>query len=75
MIRNALTEANGKISSDNISVCSIRGGNIFGEHEVIFYSCKDEIVLLKHSVSSREAFAEGAISAMIWTAYQTNGFL
>lgn len=73
MIRNALAEANGKISSDNISVCSVRGGNIFGEHEVIFYSCRDEIVTFKHSVSSRETFAEGAISAMIWTAYQTNG--
>lgn len=73
MIRNALAEANGRISADNISVCSVRGGNIFGEHEVIFAHCRDEVVTFKHSVSSRETFANGAINAMIWIADQANG--
>ncbi len=36
MIKEALINANNKINSDKINICSIRGGNIFGEHEVIF---------------------------------------
>lgn len=62
MIKDALLDANNAINRDNISICSIRGGNIFGEHEVIFANCKDEVVTFKHQVSSREPFADGAIA-------------
>lgn len=73
MIKDALTNANKKINPDKINICSIRGGNIFGEHEVIFANCKDEVLTFKHQVTSRETFADGAIEAMIWTAKQSNG--
>lgn len=73
MIKDALVNANRKIDPEKIDICSIRGGNIFGEHEVIFANCKDEVVTFKHQVSSRETFADGAIKATIWTANQPNG--
>lgn len=73
MIKEALLDANTKINQDKVNICSIRGGNIFGEHEVIFANCKDEVVTFKHQVSSRETFADGAIEISVWTAKQTNG--
>jgi len=73
MIRDALIKANPRFRKEDINICSVRGGNIFGEHEVIFANCKDEVVTYKHSVSSREAFAEGAIEVLIWLVTQTNG--
>ncbi len=45
-----------------IGMHSVRGGNIVGEHEVIFAG-HDEIITLSHSARSREVFARGAISA------------
>ena len=73
MIKNALLDANDTINIDKISICSIRGGNIFGEHEVIFANCKDEVVAFKHQASSREPFADGAIEVSKWMVKQTNG--
>ena len=73
MIKNALLDANNTINRDKVSICSIRGGNIFGEHEVIFANCKDEVVTFKHQASSREPFADGAIEISKWIVKQTNG--
>lgn len=73
MIKNALLDSNNTINIDKVSICSIRGGNIFGEHEVIFANCKDEVVTFKHQASSRESFADGAIEVSKWTIKQTNG--
>ena len=66
MIKEALLDANSTINGDKVTICSIRGGNIFGEHEVIFANCKDEVVTFKHQVSSREPFADGAIEVSKW---------
>ena len=73
MIREALTMANPNLSTEKINICSIRGGSIFGEHEVIFANCKDEVMTFKHQVSSRETFADGAVEAMVWTSRQNSG--
>lgn len=73
MIRDALIHANKRLKREDINICSVRGGNIFGEHEVIFANCKDEIVTFKHCVSSRETFADGAIEVLIWMVTQPNG--
>lgn len=73
MIKDALLDANTTIDRDKVTICSIRGGNIFGEHEVIFANCKDEVVTFKHQVSSREPFADGAIEVSKWIINQTNG--
>ena len=56
-----------------MNICSVRGGNIFGEHEVIFANNNDEVITFKHQVSSRETFADGAIKATVWTAGQGAG--
>lgn len=74
MIKKALLDANSTITSDKVNICSIRGGNIFGEHEVIFANSKDEVVTFKHQASSREPFADGAIEISKWMISQTNGF-
>lgn len=73
MIKDALVNANNTIDKDKVTICSIRGGNIFGEHEVIFANCKDEVVTFKHQVSSREPFVDGAIEVSKWIINQTNG--
>ena len=73
MIKNALLSAGKRLNDEDINICSVRGGNIFGEHEVIFANSKDEVVTFRHSVSSREPFVDGAIEVMIWMASQANG--
>lgn len=45
-----------------IGISSVRGGNIVGDHEVIFAS-RDELIELRHSAMSREVFASGALRA------------
>lgn len=49
-------------TKNEIGIHSVRGGNIIGEHEVIFAG-DDEIISLSHSATSREVFASGAILA------------
>ena len=73
MLREALVEANDRLTEGEINICSVRGGNIFGEHEVIFANSKDEVTTYRHQVSSRETFSEGAIEIALWTAKQENG--
>ena len=73
MIKEALLDANSRLDGDKINISSIRGGNIFGEHEVIFANCKDEVVTFRHQVSSREPFADGAIEIANWLPGQVNG--
>ncbi|MBN1834578.1 MAG: 4-hydroxy-tetrahydrodipicolinate reductase [Spirochaetales bacterium] len=46
----------------DIGIHAVRAGTIVGEHEVIFAG-KDEIVELRHSASSRQIFALGALQA------------
>lgn len=45
-----------------IGVHAIRGGNIIGDHEVIFAG-QGEVIEIKHSAISREVFAVGALKA------------
>lgn len=51
-----------KRSKSEIGMHSIRGGNIVGDHEVIFAGT-DEIIEIKHHAASREVFATGALRA------------
>lgn len=51
-----------KRKKTEIGLHSVRGGTIVGEHEVIFAG-NDEVIEIKHSASSREVFAVGAIRA------------
>jgi len=52
----------GKISPELIDINSLRIGNIFGNHKVIFDSVSDT-VSIEHNAKSRRGFAEGALLA------------
>lgn len=54
-----------KRPNKQIGIHSIRGGNIVGEHDVIFAG-HDEVITLSHHASSREVFALGAIKAALF---------
>lgn len=54
-----------KRGCNEIGIHSIRGGNIVGEHEVIFAG-RDEVVSIKHEASSKKIFAQGALRAAIF---------
>ena len=58
---------------DEIGFSSIRGGNIPGEHTVIFHG-ENESIELTHRAFNREIFADGAIHAAIWLSKQNNGY-
>jgi len=58
---------------DEIGFSSIRGGNIPGEHTVIFHG-ENESVELTHRAFNREIFADGAIQAAIWLSKQNSGY-
>ncbi len=54
-----------KRDSREIGIHAIRGGNIVGEHEVIFAG-HDEVISLSHSAGSKEVFAAGAVNAAVF---------
>ena len=49
----------------HISFSAIRGGDIVGEHEVIFAG-PGERVILRHVATDRAIFARGALKAALW---------
>ena len=56
-----------------IGLHAVRGGNIVGEHEVMFCG-QNEIVTLSHSAASREVFATGALRAARFMKGKGAGF-
>lgn len=51
-----------KRDKEEIGIHAVRGGSIVGEHTVIFAGT-DEVIEIKHSATSKEVFAAGAIRA------------
>ncbi len=62
----------GERSCDEIGMHSLRGGDVVGDHTVIFAS-QGERVELTHKASSRETFANGALRAAQWALTQSPG--
>ena len=58
--------------SKEIGFSSIRGGNIPGEHTVIFHG-DNESIELTHKSYNRKIFSDGAIEAANWLVSQKNG--
>ena len=54
-------------AKNQIGISSVRGGNIIGDHEVIFAGAQ-EVLELRHTAISRDVFAEGAVKAAIFMA-------
>lgn len=57
---------------NEIGFSSIRGGNLVGEHSVLFLG-EHESLEIKHTAYSREIFAEGAVRAARFIIHQKNG--
>ena len=55
----------GERTSSEIGVHAIRGGDVVGDHTVI-YAAAGERVELTHKASSRDTFARGALRAALW---------
>ena len=60
--REGLTGAR---ESGSIGFSTIRGGDVVGEHDVIFAS-EGERVILRHIATDRAIFARGALRAALW---------
>lgn len=61
-----------KRNPNEIGFSSIRGGNIVGEHSVMFFG-EHETFEIKHTSYSRDVFAEGALKACEFIASQAAG--
>ncbi|NBX52822.1 MAG: 4-hydroxy-tetrahydrodipicolinate reductase [Proteobacteria bacterium] len=62
-----------KRNKGEIGFATLRGGDVIGDHTVIFAG-EGERLELAHKASSREIFAKGAIRACIWGSAQKSGF-
>ncbi len=58
---------------NEIGFASLRGGDVIGDHTVIFASNGDRIEI-SHKASNRDIYAKGAIRAAIWSIGKENGF-
>ena len=61
-----------KRPKNEIGISAVRGGNIVGEHEVIFAGL-DEVITIKHTAYSKSVFAKGAVEAAKFLAGKTAG--
>lgn len=64
--------SNAKRTLDEIGIHAVRGGNIVGDHEVIFAGL-EEIIEIQHKASSRGVFAKGALRAAEFLVSQGPG--
>ena len=64
---------NGPRKEGSIGFASLRGGDVIGDHTVIFAS-QGERIELSHKASNRDIFAKGALVAAEWVAAKPNGF-
>ncbi len=55
----------GARAKGNIGFSAIRGGNIVGEHEVMF-AADGERIVLSHIATDRTIYASGALKAALW---------
>lgn len=55
-----------------IGIHAVRGGDIVGDHTVLF-ACEGERIEVKHQAHSRSAFASGAVKAARWIPTQKPG--
>ena len=59
-------------TTGNIGFVSIRGGDIVGEHDVLFAAAGEQITL-RHLATDRRIFARGALKAALWGQTQKPG--
>lgn len=64
-LRHGRQGITGERTDSEIGIHAIRGGDVVGDHTVIF-AANGERVELTHKASSRETFANGALRAAAW---------
>jgi len=62
----------GERTAEEIGIHSMRGGDVVGDHTVVF-ATNGERVELTHKASSRDTFANGALRAATWVVKQKPG--
>jgi len=62
----------GERTASEIGIHSIRGGDVVGDHTVIFANAGERLELT-HKASSRDTFANGALRAALWVVKQKPG--
>ena len=72
VIRHGREGIVGERTATEIGMHSLRGGDVVGDHTVIF-AANGERVELTHKASSRETFANGALRAAQWVGQQKPG--
>lgn len=63
----------GPRKAGEIGFATLRGGDVIGDHTVLFAG-PGERIELSHKASSRDIFARGALVAAEWVAKKPNGF-
>ena len=71
-LRHGREGITGERTNSEIGIHAIRGGDVVGDHTVIF-AANGERVELTHKASSRETFANGALRAAQWLVGQKPG--
>ena len=62
----------GKRNANEIGIHAVRGGNIVGEHDVLFAGL-NETITLSHQATDRSVFAIGAVNAGIYLSTKKSG--
>ena len=63
----------GERKAGQIGFATLRGGDVTGEHTVMF-AADGERLELSHKSSSRQIFSRGAVRAALWAREQKPGF-
>ena len=75
-LKNALRHGRqgitGERTNTEIGIHALRGGDVVGDHTVIF-AAEGERVELTHKASSRDTFASGAMRAAVWVVGKPPG--
>ena len=68
-LRGRSTDRSGERRQGDIGYAVIRGGDIVGDHTVLFAGTGEQITL-GHRATDRAIFARGAVRAALWLAAQ-----
>jgi 4-hydroxy-tetrahydrodipicolinate reductase len=71
-LRHGRSGITGERRPDEVGVHALRGGDVIGDHTVI-YAALGERIELTHKASDRAIFARGAIRAAHWIVSQKPG--
>ena len=63
----------GAREKETIGFATVRGGDVVGDHTVMFMG-EGERIEISHKASSRMSFARGAVRAAIWIHLKDAGF-